>query len=282
MNESQSPSNHDTAKAGDLVELIGPNNKYFLFRLEADMRLETHRGVVEHNQLIGKKWGSLIHSHQGNPFYLFQPSLKSILLETKRTTQIMYPKDIGFILLSMNISPGVRVIEAGSGSGALTTALAYAVGENGKVYSYEKRPEMLALAKKNIHRLGLEDRVVFKLQDITSGFEENNVDALFLDLPNPYDFLPQSKEALKPGGFWGAILPTLNQVIRLLDALRQNFYTSVEVCEILLRHYKSISERLRPTDRMVAHTGYLIFARPVTKETFITMNAFEESDQFQI
>lgn len=271
-------SDQEKAQPGDLVELIAPNNKFFLFRLTEGMRLETHRGVVEHNHLIGKKWGSLVYSHQGNPFYLFQPSLKSILLETKRTTQIMYPKDIGYILVSMNIFPGAQVIEAGSGSGALTTALAYAVGETGKVYSYEKRPEMLALAKKNIQRLGLEHRVEFKLQDIASGFAEVNVDALFLDVPNPYDYLNQSREALKCGGFWGAILPTFNQITQLLEALRQHYFSSVEVCEILLRHYKPIAQRLRPTDRMVAHTGYLIFARPVTKEAFTPMNQTGEED----
>jgi tRNA (adenine57-N1/adenine58-N1)-methyltransferase len=102
-----------------------------------------------------------------------------------------------------------------------------------------------------------------RLRDIGSGFEEKGVPSLFLDLPNPYDYLPQVRAALSPGGFLGAILPTTNQVSLLLSALERNQFAFVEVCEISLRYYKPIAERLRPTDRMVAHTGFLIFARPV-------------------
>jgi len=163
----------------------------------------------------------------------------------------------------MGIGPGSFVIEAGTGSGALTTALAWAVGPHGRVISYEIRPEMQELARKNLERVGLLDRVTLKLKDIADGFDESGADALFLDLPNPYDYLPQARTALKPGGFIGSILPTTNQVSLLLTALYQNHFAFTEVCEILLRHYKAVPQRLRPTDRMVAHTGYLIFARSV-------------------
>jgi tRNA (adenine57-N1/adenine58-N1)-methyltransferase len=163
----------------------------------------------------------------------------------------------------MGIGPGVTVLEAGTGSGALTTALAWAVGPQGKVISYEVRPEMQNLARKNLERLGLDERVVMKLRNIEEGFDEVDVDALFLDVQNAYDFLAQVRQALKPGGFFGAILPTTNQVERLLRAFYDHHFAFVEVCEILLRFYKPVSERLRPTDRMVAHTGYLCFARPM-------------------
>jgi tRNA (adenine57-N1/adenine58-N1)-methyltransferase len=166
----------------------------------------------------------------------------------------------------MDIYPGKVVIEAGTGSGALTTALAFIVGTTGHIFSYEARPEMQKLAVKNIDRLGLSDRVTFKLRDIIDGFDETNADALFLDVPNPQDYIAQVRKALKPGGFFGSILPTTNQVQMLLVALHREHFAFVEVCEILMRHYKAVSTRLRPTDRMVAHTGYLIFARPVTAE----------------
>ena len=110
------------------------------------------------------------------------------------------------------------------------------------------------------------DRVTFKLRDIAEGFDETNVDALFLDVPNPMDYMAQVRQALKPGGFFGSILPTTNQVQTLLVALHRQKFAFVEVCELMLRHYKPVSTRLRPTDRMVAHTGYLIFARPVAAE----------------
>jgi tRNA (adenine57-N1/adenine58-N1)-methyltransferase len=251
------------AQAGDLAQLISAQNKRFIVRLAPDARLETHRGILLHNDLIGLPWGSRVLSHLGSPFLLLQPSLSDLLLETRRNTQIMYPKDIGFVLVMLGIGPGQHVLEAGTGSGAFTTALAHAVGPQGLVTTYEARPEMQRLAKKNLERLGLADRVIFKLRDIQEGFEETDADALFLDLPGPEDYIPQARRALKPGGQFGSILPTANQVSRLLVALKRETFAFIEVCELMLRYYKAVPDRLRPTDRMVAHTGFLIFARAV-------------------
>ena len=255
--------NNAFAQVGDIAQLISAQNKRFIFRLVVDGKFETHRGYLSHNDLIGKSWGSRVFTHMGSPFVLLQPSMADILIETRRNTQIMYPKDIGFILLAMDVSPGKHILEAGTGSGSFTTALASAVGPSGRVTSYESRPEFQHLAHKNLDRLGLADRVDFKLRDIAEGFDERNIDAVFLDLPNPQDYIPQAKEALKPGGYLGNILPTTNQVSTLLVALRRSNFAFIEVCEILLRYYKAVADRLRPTDRMVAHTGYLIFSRSV-------------------
>jgi tRNA (adenine57-N1/adenine58-N1)-methyltransferase len=251
------------ARVGDLAELVGNDHKHFIIRLEIGGQLQTHRGYVNHDDLIGLPWGSQVQTHIGKPFHLLEPSLHDMLLDTQRNTQIMYPKDIGFILVSMDIGPGKHVLEAGTGSGAFTTALASAVGPSGGVTTYEVRPEMQKLAQKNLSKVGLEDRVTFKLRDIAEGFDERNVDALFLDVPNPEDYIPQTRAALKTGGYLGCILPTVNQISRLILALKKNNFAFIEVCEILLRYYKTIPQRLRPTDRMVAHTGYLIFARPI-------------------
>ncbi|MHC1785001.1 MAG: tRNA (adenine-N1)-methyltransferase [Anaerolineaceae bacterium] len=254
------------AQEGDLAELVGLRHKHFIIKLIAGAEFQTHRGVIQHDDLIGKPWGSQFFSHLGSPFFLLQPSLGDLIRGTKRTTQIMFPKEIGFILVNMGIGPGQHVLEAGTGSGSLTTALAYAVGNEGKVTSYEVRPEMQALARKNLERIGLAERVDFRIGDIADGFEETGVDALFLDVQNPYDYIPQVRAALKPGGFFGSIQPTTNQVSRLLQALRFEKFAFIEVLEIMLRFYKAEPDRLRPTDRMVAHTGYLIFARPVLVE----------------
>lgn len=250
-----------SAKSGDLVQLVSPTNKIFIFRLVPGKQFQTHRGVLNHDDLIGVPWGSQVHTHLGSIYYLLQPGLGDLLKETRRNTQIMYPKDIGYILVTMGIGPGTVVVEAGTGSGALTTALAWAVGKEGHVISYESRPEMQKLAQKNLEQLGLAERVIFKLRDITEGLDEENADALFLDLPNSYDFTTQARAALKPGGYFGSILPTTNQVSRLLLALYRDNFAFIDVCEMMLRFYKPVAERLRPTDRMVAHTGYLIFAR---------------------
>ena len=145
----------------------------------------------------------------------------------------------------------------------MTVALAYVVGSEGRVVSYEKRPEFQNLARKNLERLGLESRVMFKLGDIAEGIAETNVDACFLDLPNPWDYTRQVRMALKPGGFFCNLVPTFNQVERLLYVMRRENFAFVEVCELLLRYYKPEPTRLRPTDRMVAHTGYLTFGRRI-------------------
>jgi len=254
---------HLIAKAGDLAQLVGLSHKNFIFRLTPGEQLHTHRGVLYHDDLIGKPWGSEVTSHLGNPFFLLQPALGELVRETRRTTQILYPKDIGFILITMGIGPGQHVLEAGTGSGAMTTALAFAVGQQGHVTTYEVRPDIQQLAQKNLARLGFSDRVTFKLSDIKTGFDERGTDALFMDIPNPEDYIPQVRAALKPGGFFSCILPTLNQITRLLPALHREDFAFIEVCETLLRYYKPVAERIRPTDRMVAHTGYLIFARPI-------------------
>lgn len=254
------------ADEGNLAELVGMGYKHFIINLKKGGALHTHRGIIHHDDLIGKPWGSKVFSHLGNPFFLLQPSLADIIRDTPRITQIMYPKDIGFILITMGIGPGMHVVEAGTGSGGLTTAFAYAVGESGRVYSYENRENMQLLARKNLDRLGLSERVEFKLRDITEGFDEKDADALFLDLPNPYDYLAQVKGCLKPGGFFGTILPTTNQIIRFLPELRRNSFSFIDVLEIMMRYYKPEADRFRPVDRMVAHTGYLIFARSMIGE----------------
>jgi len=251
------------ARDGDLAELVGLRHKHFILNLKSGAKFETHRGILMHDDLIGVPWGTQVFSHMGAPFFLLQPSLADLLIELPRTTQILYPKDIGFILVTMGIGPGQKVMEAGTGSGSMTTALAYAVGDAGRVVSYEVKEDVQNLARKNLTRFGLESRVDFKLRNIEEGFDETDADSFFLDVPNPYDYIGQVRAALKPGGFLCCLIPTFNQVEKTLWALRQGNFAFIEVCEILLRYYKPEPARFRPTDRMVAHTGFLVFGRRI-------------------
>lgn len=270
-------STSETAAAGDLVALASTKTNYFIFRLEEGGKFETHRGIIRHDDLIGNQWGTEVFSHKGSPFYLLQPGIYEILSNTKRNTQIMYPKDIGFILMKMNIAPGTTIIEAGTGSGGLTQILALMVGKEGHVYTYDRREEMTNLARKNVQRLGLQDNVTFYGHSVEEGFEQKDVDAVFLDLPNPYDFVQQVREALIPGGQFGALLPTTNQVTKLLLEMRRADFEFVDVVELMLRFYQAEAEKFRPVDRMVAHTGYLVFGRPINRALIEEKEETEDS-----
>ena len=246
---------------GDLAEIVGRSHYHHIVKIESGKEIQSHKGVLKMDDLIGLRWGSTVKSHNGNTFFVLQPALNDILKDTPRNTQILYPKDIGFVLLSLGVGPGKTVVEAGTGSGALTTAFAHAVGSEGHVFTYEARKEMQDVAVKNLRKNYLDDRVTFKLRNIEEGFDERNADCLFLDVPNSYDYIPQVKAALKPGGFFGGILPTANQVEKLLRALRENGFSFTEVCEIFIRYYRTDPDRFRPADRMIGHTGFLIFSR---------------------
>lgn len=251
-------------QAGDLAQLVGDRNQSYIIRLQAGDDFQTHLGIIKHDALIDIPWGSQVNTHLDKTFLVLQPALDDLLRQIKRETQIMYPKDIGYLLVTMGIGPGKRVIEAGSGSGALTTALAYAVGPQGQVHSYERKSKNLEIARGNLSLFGLEQRVTFILGDVAEGFDQQDVDAVFLDLPDPHHYIAHVRQALVPGGFFGSVLPTTNQVSALITALKQHNFSFVEISEIMHRYYKASATRLRPVDKMVAHTGYLVFARRVS------------------
>lgn len=256
----------NVAQEGDLVLLISKDYKNYMITLRAGSRMQTHRGMIMHDDLIGQPFGRQVQSHQDYPFLVLEPSTHDLIQQTKRITQIMFSKDIGYLLLRLNVHPGRRVIEAGTGSGGLTLALARAVQPNGHVYSYEQQEDIQRLAQDNLAKQNLDPYVTFHLRDIAEGFEEQGVDALFLDVRDPWEYLPQAYAALKGGGFFGAILPTTNQVAHLLNDLRRASFSALEMEELILRPYKAVPARLRPKDRMIAHTGYLVFARKISGE----------------
>lgn len=247
----------------DFAMVVSSDHKYLFIHLKKGDQLQTHRGTLKHDDIIGLPWGSEIRSHLDMRFYVLEPTLRDLLLHIKRKSQIIYPKDIGYILLRMSVTPGKIVVEAGTGSGSLTLALAWFVGPEGKVISYDRREDMQNLARKNIERVGLGKRVEFKLKDIKEGFDEADIEAIFLDLPDPAKYLGQARATIADGGMLGMIVPTTNQVAGILRNLSTHAFELIDVCEIMLRFYKPIPERLRPVDRMVAHTGFLVFARAI-------------------
>ncbi len=251
------------AQEGDRILLLSRRGRRFFVNLRRGDRFHTHKGVIEHDDMIGAPYGAPVVTHLDETYYLMRPSIHDELMSLKRVTQIIYPKEIGMILLKLDVCAGRRVIEAGTGSGALTMGLAHAVYPNGAVYSYESRPEMLRVARANLERVALGGVVEFVERDIAQGFVHQDADALFLDVREPWDYISQAMDALADGGHLGVLVPTTNQIVILLEELAHRPFVAIEVLEILLRHYKPVPGRLRPEDTMVGHTGYLLFARKV-------------------
>ncbi len=252
---------------GDTILLLDPEGKRIVVRLTQNQRVDSHLGFIKHETFLEYAYGSKIPTQLGEGFVMLQPSTLDLLMKVSRATQIVYPKDIGYLLLRMNIYPGMRVVEAGTGSGAMTLALARVVQPNGKVFTYEERAEHQENARKNIERAGLTSFVEFRERDIRGGFDERDADALFLDVREPWVFLAQAHAALKPGGFFGSLVPTTNQVSEMLGEFeRMSNWVEIEVSELLQRKYKTNADRLRPDDRMIAHTGFILTARPVSEQ----------------
>lgn len=252
------------AKAGDVVLLLGQDRKSFIRTLEAGRQLQTHRGVLDHDTIIGQPMGAQITTHLGYPFLLLTPSTEELLRTIRRKSQIIFPKDAGYIILKLGVVPGSTVVEAGTGSGGLTSIFATHVGEMGHVYSYDARSDMQRMARSNMRMLGLESRVTFVKRDIAEGFDPHETNSLFLDVVKPWHYLDQARAAMSGGGTLGSLVPTANQLVRLVGALDEHpGFAFVEAQELTLRPWKTIPGRVRPTDRMVAHTGFLIFARSI-------------------
>lgn len=250
---------------GDYVLLCLDSRRTYLLKVEAGKTFHTHRGYVSLDELIGREFGVVFKSSLGIEFSALKPTLEDYIMKSSRKTQITYPKDIALIVMFSGIGPGSRVMESGTGTGALTTALAHYVKPNGKIYTYELREEFQKNAEKNLKKTNLLDFVELKSGDVTIGIEERDLDAVVLDLAVPWLVVPHAYEALKPSGTIVSFSPTIDQVVKTVEALKENNFVFIETIECMMRAMQVERGKTRPHTMMTGHTGYITHARKAVK-----------------
>lgn len=248
-------------KEGNHVLLFLDRRRTFLITVKKKQDLHTHKGFIRLDNLVGKHYGDRVKTNLGVEFVLLKPSIRDYVMKMLRRTQIIYPKDMALIVLHTGIGPGSRVVEAGTGSGALTSYVAHYVKPDGHVYSYEARKEFVKNAKKNIAKAGLLEYVKIKNKDITQSISEKNVDAVILDLATPWLVVPHAYKALKGGGAIASFSPTIDQVVKTVEELQETGFVDIETIECLTRRIQVIRDQTRPESLMIGHTGYMTFAR---------------------
>ncbi len=254
---------------GEQVLLIDQRGKRHLIFLRKSETFHSDRGWIMHDAIIGQPEGSWVRSSMGLRYLAFRPTLAEFVLEMPRGAQVIYPKDLAMILFWADIYPGCRVLEAGMGSGALTLALLRAVGPEGKVVSFEQRDEFARRALANIHmRLGEVSTLTVRLRPVEDGLaEEEPVDRVLFDLPEPWKLTQAVARVLRPGGIFMCYVPTIIQSHQISEALhRERHWALVETFETLFRPWNIEGTSVRPFHRMVAHTGFVTVARRVVPE----------------
>lgn len=250
-----------TINEGDHILLYLNKKRTYLVKIEKGKSFHTHKGFIQLDTLIGREYGTRIISNMSTEFIALRPQLRDYIFKSQRKTQITYPKDAALIIMFSGIGPSSRVVEAGTGTGALTSALAHYVKPNGHVYSYEIRPEFIETAQKNLQRANLLNCVELKNKDITMGIDETDIDAVILDMATPWLVVPHACTALKGSGAIVSFSPTIDQVVKTVEALEENGFVDIETIECIMRRMQAERGKTRPETLMTGHTGYITFAR---------------------
>ena len=246
---------------GDLVFLVDRKKRRYLIRLTEGAAFHSHAGFVPHADFLGETDGFVARSTQGAAYVSMRPTLSEFILEMPRGAQVIYPKDIGAILMLADIAPAQRVLEAGVGSGALSMALLRA---GAHVVGYELRDDFAAKAVANVGSFLDADaasRYRVELRDVYDGIDERDLDRVILDLPEPWNVVKHAASALRRGGILFAYVPSTVQVARLHDALDDSPFAMAQTLEVMHRGWYVKGAAVRPDHRMVGHTGFLTTAR---------------------
>lgn len=258
MNDDGAPSSA-RLRTGERVLLVDPRDRRYLVTLVDGGSFHTHAGIVRHDDVIGVDEGATVAASTGRRFLALRPTLADVVLKMPRGAQVIYPKDLGAILLAADIGPGMRVLEAGVGSGALSMAMLRAGAD---VLGYELRADFAERARANVRAyVGADAAYEVEERDVYDGIDAVGVDRVVLDLPEPWRVLPHAGRALRPGGIILAYLPSITQVVELRAGLVRHGFGLAETSEVLRRTWHVEERSVRPDHRMVAHTGFLTTAR---------------------
>jgi len=253
--------------AGDLVQFTDVKGRRYQATLREGAQFHTQSGFVEHSDVIGVSDGTTVQSSRGQRFVVLRPPLADFVFKMPRGAQVIYPKDLGPIMVLADIGPGDRVLESGVGSGALSMMLLRAGAD---VVGYEIRDDFAERAVANVHRFlgdAVEDRYRIEIRNTYDGIDERELDRVVLDLPEPWTVVPHATESLRPGGIIVAYTPSVTQVVAFREAVAGGPYTGLETIEVLHRSWHVEPPSVRPDHRMVAHTGFLTVARRLADET---------------
>ena len=256
--------------SGEEIHLVNKKGRVYRLKLKAGSSFQFSGETIPHDEMIGQEDGTEISLSRGTRLFLYRPTLAQYTNHMPRGAQILYPKDLALILMWADIYPGATVIEAGIGSGALTIPLLQAVGEKGRVISYEIREDFATRARKNIEAYLssdlVETRLLLHRADIYEGIKEEYIDRMILDLPEPHRVVPHAVEKLRSGGIFLSFLPTVPQIEKVVEALQKTtVFESINTFETLLRPWNIDGRSVRPNLRMVAHSGFITTARRVKR-----------------
>ena len=244
---------------GDKVLVIDSKDRRYLVTLREGGEFHTHAGLIPHALFVGRPEGTTLRATSGALYLTLRPTLSEFVLSMPRGAQVVYPKDLGPILMLADVFAGARILEAGVGSGALSMAMLQ-VGAS--VTGYEIRADFAATALRNVHSfLGPDVDYRVEERDVYAGIDERALDRVVLDLPEPLQVVPHAAVALHPGGIFVSYLPTIGQVAQLHQALEASAFGLAQTVEVLQRSWHVKGQSVRPDHRMVAHTGFLTSAR---------------------
>jgi tRNA (adenine57-N1/adenine58-N1)-methyltransferase len=259
--EAEPAAPHRPLVPGDMVLLVDAKHRRYLVTLEAGAEFHSHAGFIPHDDLIGHDAGREVRSTRNSRYVVLRPTLSDFVLKMPRGAQVVYPKDIGPILMLADLHPGVKVLESGVGSGALSMGMLRAGAD---IVGYELRDDFATRAQRNVRGfLGEDvmDRYRIEVRDCYEGIDERDLDRIVLDLPEPWLVVPHAVEALVPSGILVAYTPQITQAAQLRHALEAHRFAQAETIEVIQRGWHIEGQAVRPNHRMVGHTGFLTHAR---------------------